>query len=61
MSHFAKHYRGLLARYVITEDLCGVNDIEVLVERLCERWQVEVTPATAKKAGVLTLVLPAVS
>lgn len=46
---------------MITEDLCGVNDIEVLVERLRERWQVEVTPATAKKAGVLTLVLPAVS
>lgn len=59
VSHFAKHYRGLLARYLIMEKLLSCDSIEKLSEKLSFHWTVEITPATPKQAGILTLVVPA--
>lgn len=57
VSHMAKHYRGLLARYLVEENLTGINDIEQLLPRLSPRFTVELTAATEKKPGILTLVV----
>lgn len=57
VSHMAKHYRGLLARAVISQQLTDIDDAAELVERLSPAWRVELTAPTEKKAGVLTVVV----
>lgn len=57
ISHFAKHYRGLLTRHILTRGLENINSIDELEQALSSHWTVEVTPATAQKSGVLTLVV----
>lgn len=63
VSHMAKHYRGELARYLVHSGLAE-QDFEPtpagaaeLVHALEAEWQVECTPPTDKKAGVLTLLI----
>lgn len=59
VSHMAKHYRGLLARYLIDEGLTNINNnnIEQLLPRLSPKFTVELSAATDKKPGTLTLVV----
>lgn len=59
ISHMAKHYRGLLARWVIEQQLTETNDIDTLMQQLSQDFEVELTPPTAKKPGALTLVVAA--
>lgn len=58
VSHMAKHYRGELARFLVTENLVDVKDARVLTDAVAKRWQVELVEPTAQKPGTLTLVIP---
>lgn len=57
ISHFAKHYRGLLTRHIVANGLENISSINELEQALSSHWTVEVTPATAQQSGVLTLVV----
>lgn len=57
VSHMAKHYRGLLARYLVAEGLTGITDIDELLPRLAPRFEVELTRPSGRKPGLLTLVV----
>ena len=62
VSHMAKHYRGKLARYVITHTLAerpfeGTAGISEFLEALDRDWDLECTLPTPKKAGTLTLLI----
>lgn len=62
ISHMAKHYRGKLARYLISTDLAECSfaaegDIAHFVRALDADWEVEYAPATVRKPGVLTLLI----
>lgn len=63
VSHMAKHYRGLFARYLIQSGLAArpidgsTAGIAEFLEAVSEDWSVECTLPTARKAGVLTLLV----
>lgn len=59
VSHFAKRTRGELAGHAIRAVAAGdrIETAEQLAEAAGRRWRVELTEPTAKKAGVLTVVL----
>lgn len=57
VSHMAKHYRGLLGRYLVEETLTGIDDAVELAEALSKDFTVELLEPTAKKPGTLTLVV----
>ncbi|MBS6433759.1 MAG: peroxide stress protein YaaA [Rothia mucilaginosa] len=63
VSHMAKHYRGLFARYLIQSGLTArpldgsTAGIAEFLEAVSEDWSVECTLPTARKAGVLTLLV----
>ena len=59
VSHFAKHYRGLLVRFIVENGLSHLNNIQDLVAALNRQWEVELTLPRARKPGCLTLVVPA--
>lgn len=59
VSHFAKHYRGLLARYIVEQGLTHLNDPQALTQELSQEWRVELVAPQDQKAGTLTLVVPA--
>ena len=63
VSHMAKHYRGLFARYLIQSGLAArpldgsTAGIAEFLETVSEDWSVECTLPTARKAGILTLLV----
>lgn len=57
ISHMAKHYRGLLTRWVVEHQLTHSNSITELTQALAQDFQVEITEPTAKKPGALTLLI----
>ena len=63
VSHMAKHYRGLFARYLIQSGLAArpidgsTAGIAEFLEAVSEDWSVECTLPTARKAGILTLLV----
>lgn len=57
VSHMAKHYRGLLGRYVVEQGLTGLEQAEELVQALSGAFEVELVAPTSKKAGTLTLLV----
>ena len=63
VSHMAKHYRGLFTRYLIQSGLAvrpldgSMAGMAEFLEAISEDWAVECTLPTARKAGVLTLLV----
>ncbi|MFW0178900.1 YaaA family protein [Rothia sp. P7208] len=57
VSHMAKHYRGELGRYLVQKGLTEINVLDELINELSKDWEIEFSPATAKSAGILTLVV----
>lgn len=57
VSHMAKHYRGLLGRFVVEQGLTAVDEAGELAEALGEAFEVELVAPTPRKAGTLTLVV----
>lgn len=62
VSHMAKHYRGELARYIITHGLAensyeGTAGISEFLEALDRDWELECILPAEKKAGTLTLLI----
>lgn len=57
VSHMAKHYRGLLGRYLVQENLTGIEDAGELAEALAPGFEVELLSPTEKKPGTLTLLV----
>ncbi|MDT0188946.1 YaaA family protein [Rothia terrae] len=58
VSHMAKHYRGELARFLVTENLTHIAEPRQLFDAVQRRWQAELVEPTEKKPGVLTLIIP---
>ncbi|WP_237233597.1 YaaA family protein [Rothia nasisuis] len=59
VSHMAKHYRGLLGRYLVEHNLTGVEEPGELAVALGQDFEVELSSPTEKKPGTLTLVVRA--
>ncbi|MBD2765578.1 peroxide stress protein YaaA [Kocuria sp. cx-455] len=59
VSHNAKHTRGLVARFLCEHVAAHGNleTVEDVRDALAQRWTVELTEPTARKAGTLTVVL----
>ncbi|MDY6052177.1 MAG: peroxide stress protein YaaA [Rothia sp. (in: high G+C Gram-positive bacteria)] len=57
VSHMAKHYRGLLGRYLVEQGLTDIEDAGELAEVLQEGFEVELLSPTEKKPGVMTLLV----
>lgn len=57
VSHMAKHYRGLLGRYLVEQGLTDLDDAVELAQALGRDFEVELVEPTAKKPGTLTLVV----
>lgn len=61
VSHNAKHTRGLVARFLCEHVAAHgtLETVEAVRDALAQRWTVELTEPTARKAGTLTVVLEA--
>ncbi|MGW2673634.1 YaaA family protein [Kocuria rhizophila] len=59
VSHHAKHTRGVVARQLCEAAASGaeLSTVTDVRDALAEHWTVELTEPTARKAGVLTVVL----
>lgn len=59
VSHNAKHTRGLVARWLCEHEAAQgpLRGIDAVRDALAERWRVELTEPTTRKAGTLTAVL----
>ena len=57
VSHMAKHYRGLLGRYLVQQKLTGLEQATELAEALSAGFEVELLSPTEKKPGTLTLLV----
>lgn len=59
VSHNAKHTRGLVARFLCEHVAAHgtLETVEAVRAALAQRWTVELTEPTARKAGTLTVVL----
>lgn len=57
VSHFAKHTRGELARVLLQRRGTGVGTPRQLAATASQHWDVELIPATGKKAHQLNLTL----
>ncbi|GAA3695192.1 peroxide stress protein YaaA [Zhihengliuella alba] len=58
VSHFAKHTRGELSRHLLTRAGATPTTPEELLAAAGEKWEAELTPATARKPHQLVIVLP---
>lgn len=58
VSHWAKFYRGEFAGRLLADERGLPSDVDELVARAEESYQVEFTPHTTTKPAVLTVVLP---
>lgn len=59
ISHMAKHYRGLITRWILTHQLADTNDVNKLAQALNKDFDVELIPATTRKAGTITVLISA--
>lgn len=59
ISHMAKHYRGLVARAVLTPGLADSNNIDEIVNHLSQQMEIEVVHPAGKKPGTLTVLVTA--
>lgn len=57
VSHMAKHFRGEFARYLVTQGLSQLTDIEEVLVQASHDWNLEVDYPSGKKPGQLTLVI----
>ncbi len=57
VSHFAKHTRGELARYLLVRRGKAPETPAQLAKAAAEKWTVELVPGTARKAHTLNIIL----
>ncbi|WP_309079872.1 peroxide stress protein YaaA [Zhihengliuella sp.] len=58
VSHFAKHTRGELVRHLLARSGEAPTSPEELLAAASEKWEAELTPATARRPHQLVIVLP---
>ncbi len=58
VSHMAKHYRGLLVRYLLAHQLHTINSVKEFCQALANDWRFNFKPAEPGAAAQLTLIIP---